>query len=321
MDVIGIRDGLSGLEDEPNDVRPLTIKDVHGIDELGGTILGTNNSGSPFRDAVQGAGVLRQIKKSWLAQKLDAAIIIGGDGTQNMAKHLVSAGGLKVVGVPKTIDNDLIGTQRTIGYATAVEVAAGAVQRLRSSADAHNRVMILEVMGRDAGHIALAAAIAGGADVALIPEIPFSPARVAAAAKAKQADGRASLVVVVAEGAYADGSEPSFQESAAGQKLLGGIGAMVARDLTKRTGIDARCTVLGHLQRGGAPNAEDKILAAQFACRAVDLVAAKRFGRIIAFNDGTLTDFGYEDVVEPRRLVDLTGDEITTARSLGILLG
>lgn len=321
MEVIGIRDGLTGLESEPNDVRPLTLKDVAGIDELGGTILGTNNSGSPFRDAIQGAAALKQIKQSWQAQKLDAAIIIGGDGTHNMAKYLVSAGGLHVVGIPKTIDNDLVGTERTIGYATAVEVAAAAVARLRSSADAHNRVMVLEVMGRDAGHIALAAAIAGGADVALLPEIAFAPARIAAAAKTKQAEGRASLVIVVAEGAFADGSEPSFRESAAGQKLLGGIGNMVARDVTKRTGIDARATVLGHLQRGGPPNAEDKILAAEFAVRAVEFVAAKRFGRIIAFNQGRLTDFGYEDVVEPRRLVDLKGNEITTARGLGILLG
>jgi 6-phosphofructokinase len=319
MEVVGVRDGLNGLQNQPNDVRVLTVKDMRGIEATGGTILGTNNSGSPFRDAKQGAAVLKQIKDSWQAQRLDAAIIIGGDGTHNMAKHLAVAG-LNLVGVPKTIDNDLVGTERTIGFATAVDVAAAAVERLKSSADAHNRVMILEVMGRDAGHIALAAAIAGGADVALLPELPFAPAHVAAVVQSKQAEGRAAVVVVVAEGAYADGSEPSFQESSSGQKLLGGIGNAVARDITKRTGVDARVTVLGHLQRGGAPNAEDKILAAAFGCRAVDLVASKKFGRIVAWRDGKLTDFAYADVAEPRRLVALSGDDITTARGLGIVL-
>lgn len=320
MDVVGIREGLTGLMGDPPDIRPLSLRDVHGIHALGGTILGTNNRGSPFRKPDEAAKALADARRGWLQLGLDALIVIGGDGTQFMARRLSDAG-LPLVGIPKTIDNDLIGTEQTIGFETAVEVAADAAARLATSADSHDRIMVLEVMGRDAGHIALMAAIAAGANAALIPEIPFSYELLEERIKARQALGRSSFLLVVAEGAAPAGGNAVFREAPSGTLVAGGIGAEVARQLHQRTGVDARATVLGHLQRGGAPSAPDRIFAALMGKRAVDLVHAKKFGRVVGVHKGDLIDFPYAKVEDARRLVDLSSEVVKSAEALGISLG
>jgi 6-phosphofructokinase 1 len=319
MEVLGIRDGLTGLLAEPNVLVPLSLEAVAGIHETGGTILGTSNKGSPFRRA-DGAAALAQLEAAWRRHALDALVVVGGDGTQLMAKAL-DAAGLAVVGVPKTIDNDLCGTDLTVGFATAVEVAAEAASRLRTSADAHDRAMILEVMGRDAGHIALATALASGANAAVLPEIPYDEGELIARCRARSAAGRSAFLVVAAEGAFPRGGQPSYLESASGGRLLGGSGARLARLLAEGAGVEARVAVLGHVQRGGPGNAADRILAARFGARAVDLVAAGKTGRIVAIKDGALVDFPYKRVVDRRRLVTVDGDEVRAAEATGISLG
>lgn len=320
MEVIGIREGLTGLMEDPPAIRPLSLRDVHGIHALGGTILGTNNRGSPFRKPDEAAKALADARRGWKILGLDALIVIGGDGTQFMARRL-SEDGLKLVGIPKTIDNDLVGTDMTIGFQTAVEVAAEAAARLATSADSHDRIMVLEVMGRDAGHIALMAAIAAGANAALLPEIPFSYDLLADRIRARQALGRSSFLLVVAEGAAPIGGSTTYRAAPSGTMVVGGMGVEVARELHQRTGIDARATILGHLQRGGAPSAPDRILAAMMGKRAVDLVAAGRFGRVVGVSKGELIDFPYSDVEDARRLVDLKSEDVSAAEALGISLG
>lgn len=320
MQVFGSRDGLTGLIDSPNDVRELTLDSVAHIMDLGGTILGTSNKGSPFREEKQAKATLKAIQTSWKKHKLDALVVIGGDGTQGMARYL-SVAGLPVVGVPKTIDNDLVGSDLTIGYSTAVEIATDAAGRLRSSADAHDRVMILEVMGRDAGHIALATGIASSADACLIPEIPIDLGVIANRLKQKAAGGRNAFLIVCAEGATEKGKRQAFQEAASGAKILGGIGQRIANSLHEATGIDARVAVLGHVQRGGPPNAEDRLLATAMASRAVELVAKGDFGKIVAWEKGKLSEILYADLPDTRRPVDLKSTEIRTAEAQGICLG
>jgi 6-phosphofructokinase 1 len=319
MEIVGVRDGLTGLIEEPNAVMPLTMRDVAGIHDRGGTILGTTNKGSPFRHKDRGEKILRRITESWKAQHLDALIVIGGDGTHFMSRTLVESG-LHVVGVPKTIDNDLHGTDHTVGFATAVDIATDAAGRLGSSADAHNRIMILEVMGRDAGHIALHAGIAAAADVVLLPEIPFSYDAIEARVRERQLLGRNALLMVIAEGAHEKGKAQAYKESN-GVKMLGGISHRVAAEIGKRTGVDVRVTILGHIQRGGTPNAIDRVLASMMGTHAVELVARKKFGRIVAVSKGRLTDFPYAKVEDSRRLVELDGEHVRTAEAMGICLG
>lgn len=319
-EVLGIAHGLTGLMAEPQRILPLTLAKVEDIVERGGTILGTTNQGSPFRDKERGPAVKASIIKAWKRHKLDAMVVIGGDGTQFMTREL-SVSGLPIVGIPKTIDNDLCGTDLTIGYSTAVDVAAAAALRLASSADAHDRVMLLEVMGRDAGHIALNAAIAAGADFALLPEIPFDVEALARRLAARRKRGKSAALIVVAEGAAPLGGDRSFQLAANGAKLLGGIGTKLAHLIHEQTGIDARATVLGHLQRGGAPNAEDRILAARFGVRAVELVAAGEMGHVVGTAKGRLTTIPYAKVQDRRRVVDLGSDAVRTAEGMGISLG
>lgn len=318
MELIGIRDGLTGLTGRNH--LALSLSSVQGIQELGGTILGTNNKGNPFRDEKAADKTIRGIKTGWKRLKLDALIVIGGDGSQFMAKTLVSEG-LHLVGVPKTIDNDLVGTELTIGFATAVEIATEAASRLNSSADAHSRIMILEVMGRDAGHIALATGIAAGANAVLIPEIPFSLAELERRFLARRKAGRDAFLIVCAEGARAEGGMPTFQEAATGVKLLGGVGQQVARALHQRTAADARVAVLGHVQRGGAANAADRILATTLATAAVELVHAGEFGRIVGIKAGKVIYFPYRTLTATRRLVDLKSSEVRAAEATGICLG
>jgi 6-phosphofructokinase 1 len=320
IEVLGIRDGLTGLTPTPPQAVPLTPADVHGLIDRGGTMLGTTNKGSPFRDVKQGESAKARITAGWRALGLDGMIVVGGDGTQFMARQLL-ASGLKIVGVPKTIDNDLLGTELTVGFSTAVEIATEAAQRLKTSAEAHNRVMILEVMGRDAGHIALQAGLAGGAHVVLLPEIPFDYKSVVAKLQERHAAGRHDSLIVVAEGAHARGGQPSYKPTPSGNKILGGIAHTAAQVLHEHTGYETRVTVLGHIQRGGPPNAADRILATQFGVHAVDLVARKKFGRVVAIKNGRLTDVSYDVVKEERRVLALDDELIATAEAVGICLG
>lgn len=320
MEVVGVLDGLTGLMHTPPKTRALDIPDVEGILAKGGTILGTSNQGSPFRDAASGKRALDAITKAIRAQKIDALIVIGGDGTQLMARSLSTAG-IPVVGIPKTIDNDLVGSDQTIGFATAVEIASEAGARLLTSADAHDRIMVLEVMGRDAGHIALHAALACGAQIALIPEIDFDYALLAERVARRGTLGRHAMLAVVAEGAKARGEAASWLEAANGAKVLGGIGQQVARELHLRTGIDARAAVLGHVQRGGEPNVEDRLLAMRLACAAVDLIAAGDHGSIVGVRAGKVIKIPYAKVRDQRRGVDLKGELMHAAEASGISFG
>lgn len=320
IEVIGIRDGLTGLMPIPPDVSLLGLGSVHGLIDRGGTMLGTTNKGSPFRDIKKGDSAKERIKTGCDTLGLDALIVVGGDGTQYMARQLFE-NGIKIVGIPKTIDNDLLGTEATVGFSTAIDIATDAAERLKTSAEAHNRVMILEVMGRDAGHIALHAGIASAANVILLPEIPFDYKSVVAKIKESESAGRFDNLVVVAEGAHPHGGQASYKPTTSGGKVLGGISQEIAQVLQKHTGYETRVTVLGHVQRGGKPNATDRILATLFGVHAVDLVAVKKFGRVVALKNGRVTDVPYSVIEEKRRILRLDDELIKTAEAIGICLG
>jgi len=283
---VGLEDSFDGLI-YPDRVRVLTPRDVTGILRRGGTILGTTNRGDPFANAVDLAdgaedGSARCIER-FHELKIDALVAIGGDGTLAIAYEYFRRG-LPLVGVPKTIDNDIVGTNSTFGFDSAVSFAAEAIDRLHVTAEAHHRVMVVEVMGRNSGWIALYAGVAGGADVILIPEIPYELDRVAACIAGRERFGAQFSIVVVAEGAVPVGGEVSVVQPAREGRLarLGGLGARVAVKLEELTGKEARSVVLGHLQRGGGPTSLDRVLATRFGGKAVELVMAGHFGQMVA---------------------------------------
>jgi 6-phosphofructokinase len=319
-ETVGIKDGMNGFFEGSETLLPLTLETVRGILNLGGTILGTSNKGNPFRDEKGKKQALTQVKKAWSKLGIDAMIAIGGDGSHYMMKELVQVG-LNIVGIPKTIDNDLGGSEISIGWSTAVDTSTAAAMALKTSADAHNRIMILEVMGRDSGHIALSAGISAGADCILLPEIEFDVNKVVEHFNHTRTGDRTSYLVVAAEGATPAGMDKMFKTSVAGALVLGGIGQHVASTLHEQTGVDARTTVLGHIQRGGSPNAADKILASRFATYALDLVTAKNFGNIVGVKNGKLYHFPYEKLKATRYKIPLNSDLIHTAESIGICLG
>ena len=253
---------------------------------------------------------------------LDALVVIGGDGSLSIA-HQFSLKGIPIVGVPKTIDNDIVGTTSCFGFDTAVSFAADAIDRLHTTAEAHKRIMVVEVMGRYAGWIALNAGVAGGADVILIPEIPYDAEKVAARIRQRDAFGAKFSIVVVAEGARAVGGQHVLVEEASGGRVerLGGIGARVAEQLEDMTGKDARYVVLGHLQRGGAPTAFDRTLATRFGGKAVELVKQGVFGRMVANNPPDIVPIPLADVVGRTKTVPLDYDLIATARAIGVSFG
>jgi ATP-dependent phosphofructokinase / diphosphate-dependent phosphofructokinase len=324
-ETIGLLDGFDGLI-EPNRWRPLTPKDVTGILRVGGTILGTANRGNPFAGPVATSAGVREYAPRCVEMfrelGLDALVVIGGDGTLAIAYELWKRG-IPLVGVPKTIDNDIVETTNTFGFDTAVSFATDAVDRLHTTAEAHHRVMIAEVMGRYAGWIALYAGIAGGADVILIPEIPFDLRKVAARILQREQFGARFSIVVVAEGAKPVGGEPSVAKKASGEYVerLGGIGAKVAGELETLTGKETRCVVLGHLQRGGTPTSYDRILATRFGAYAVRFVLEGRFGTMVAFHPPDIVPVPLERVVGRTRTVPLDFDVIHSARALNISLG
>jgi 6-phosphofructokinase 1 len=327
-EVFGIRNGYNGLFEEDG-IIPLGADAVRGITHLGGTILGTTNRGNPMRTPVtQADGTVEFIDRSpriveeFARRGFDALIAIGGDGSLKIAAHLSSLG-LPVVGVPKTIDNDLAATLFTFGFHTAVDTATDAIDKLHSTTESHGRVMVVELMGREVGWIALFAGVAGTADVILIPEIPFRLDSVCAKIRERYETGRGFAVVVVAEGAFEAGGEPRLKEPAAGTQgnRYGGIGERLAEEIATRTGEETRSLALGHLQRGGTPTAYDRLLALRFGAAAVELVAARDFGCMVALNPPHVIPVPLERAVSELKRVPIDGDVVRTARALGISFG
>ncbi len=324
-ETIGIEDGFDGLI-EPDRWRTLTPKDVTGILRVGGTILGTVNRGNPFAKPIQTSDGLRGYSDRCLEMfhqlGLDALVVIGGDGTLSIAYDFYTRG-IPLVGVPKTIDNDIVETTNTFGFDTAVSFATDAVDRLHTTAEAHRRVMIVEVMGRHAGWIALYAGMAGGADVILIPEIPFNLQNVADQIGKRDALGARFSIVVVAEGAKPVGGSASILKGASVGHVerLGGVGASVAAQLEMLTGKETRYVVLGHLQRGGTPTSFDRLLATRFGAHAMELVQQGKFGTMVAFRPPDIVDVPLEAIVGRTRTIPLDFDVLRAARAMNISLG
>ncbi|MEM1563599.1 MAG: 6-phosphofructokinase [Candidatus Bathyarchaeia archaeon] len=299
-EIIGIKEGWRGLLE--GKLIPLDFEAVAGILPRGGSILGTSRT-NPFKRE----GGPEQIMENARKAGLDAVIAIGGDDTLSVA-HKMADYGLKCVGVPKTIDNDLVETDYTFGFHTAVAIATEALDKLHSTAEAHNRVIILEVMGRYTGHIALAAGLAGGADAILIPEKPFDIDEVCEYIRRRQKRGRNFSLIVVAEGAKPKGGKEivySERIDEFGHISLGGIGYYLAKEIEQRTGIETRVVVLGHLQRGGSPIAFDRILATRFGVAAVDLAHEGKFGYMVALKGNQIVPVPLKDVVGKRKTVDI----------------
>ncbi len=322
---IGIEDGFDGLL-RPERARTLTLQDVAGIHRIGGTILGTTNRGNPLGrpgpPAAGAAAYATRCVEGFQRLQLGALVAIGGDGTLAIA-HALYREGLRIVGVPKTIDNDIAETAASFGFDSAVAFATESIDRLHTSADAHHRVMVIEVMGRYTGWIALSAAIAGGADVVLIPEVPFAYERVAERIRERERLGARSSIVVTAEGASPAGGERIVAVPRGGQReeRLGGIGERVAAEIQARTGHEARFDVLGHLQRGGPPTSVDRVLGARFGTHAVDLVRQNRFDTMVALVPPDVVAVPLERVAGRTRTVPPDCDLIRTARSLGLSFG
>jgi len=324
-EVIGLEDSFDGLI-EPDRSRVLTARDVTGILRIGGTILGTVNRGNPFAYPIQTSDGSRdystRVVEMFHQLGLHALVCIGGDGTLAIS-HKFYELGIPLVGVPKTIDNDIVGTATCFGFDTAVAFATDAIDRLHTTAQAHHRIMVVEVMGRYAGWIALHAGIAGGADVILIPEIPFDLDAVGERLRERERWGARFSIVVVAEGAKPKGGGVTLLQAAepGGVERLGGVGARVARELERMTGKESRSVVLGHLQRGGTPTSFDRLLATRFGAKAVELILRGEFGRMVAFDPPHVTSIPIADVVGKTKNVPLDSDEIMTARALGVGLG
>ncbi len=316
-EVLGIEDGFEGLIGEPR-YRILTSAHVRGLLPMGGTILGTTNKGHFSGRRVIGAENDPYAEAFENIQRLNLSglITIGGEGTQGIALEL-SRMGAPVVGVPKTIDNDLPGTDRTFGFDTALQVATDAIDRLHTTAASHNRVMVLEVMGRHVGWIALHSGIAGGADVILIPEIPFDMEKVAEKIAERDQSGSTFSIVVVAEGACPRGGQLIYQADG----RLGGIGVLVTEQLGRFTGKDCRCVVLGHLQRGGSPTPSDRLLATRFGAAAVNAINDGIVGEMVALRAQDIITVPLESVVGHLKTVRPHNDLIRTARSLGVSFG
>lgn len=326
--VIGIEDGFDGLVGTPRWCE-LDLAAVRGILPRGGTILGTSNRGNPLAYPVTSDGktelvdISDEVVANFHALGADALIAVGGDGTLKIARALQDKG-MPMVGIPKTIDNDLRCTDVTFGYNTAVGVVTEALDRLHSTAESHHRVMVVEVMGRDAGWIALESGLAGSADVILVPEIPFRFEAICDAIQHRRNHGSRFSIVVVAEGAFPAEGQKVVQLSAEanlGVERLGGVGQYVAGEITQQLDIETRVVVLGHVQRGGTPSPFDRILGSRFGIRAVDLVAAGMYGRMVALRGRQVLDVEISDAVNSLNRVDPEGELAAAAEALGISLG
>jgi 6-phosphofructokinase 1 len=291
---------------------------------MGGTILGTTNKNDPFAyPAGEGEPIDRsaEVIEGYRHLDLDALIGIGGDGSMRILRRLAEQGGWNLVTIPKTIDNDVGSTELSIGHSSAVNVAVGALDHLQPTAASHSRVMVLEVMGRDAGHIALAAGIAGGADVVLVPEIAYRIDNIALHIERLRESGRNFALVVVAEAVRTEKGEAVRQQHAGGGTSYGGIGHYIGDRIAAATGSEVRVTVLGHVQRGGMPVARDRLMASVFGVHAVDLVAAGRFDRMVAWQNRQVVDVPLEEAIARFKAVEPDGSLVRTARGLGISFG
>ncbi len=330
--VIGIRDGYDGIlhasEYPEGGLVPLVPASVHGITHLGGTILGTTNRGNPFAfPIVNPDGSIVEIDRSdeiieaLRKEGVDALIAVGGDGSLSIANRLAEKG-VRVIGVPKTIDNDLDKTVLTFGFDTAVTFATECIDRLHSTAESHRRVMVVEVMGRYAGWIALHSGIAGTADAILIPEIPYDIEKVAQKVIAREHTGRKFSIIVVAEGAFPkDGTYSVVDHEIGRAERLGGAGARVAAELERLTGKETRTVVLGHLQRGGTPTTFDRLLALRFGAASVRALAEGQSGIMVALDPPDILHVPLEEVAGRMRCVPINADTVLTARDLGISFG
>lgn len=326
-EVLGIEEAFNGLVHCK--IRTLTNASVSGILHLGGTILGTTNAANPFSYpalAEGGKTIERDISDAVVANfgrlGLDALIVIGGDGTLSIAEKFYEKG-IPLVGIPKTIDNDLGGTVITFGFDTAVNTARDALDKLHTTAESHRRVLVVEVMGRYAGWIALHSGIAGGADIILIPEIPYNPAKIVATIMLRERLGKHFSIVVVAEGAFEQHGQPTYVESkrAGREQRLGGIGERVAAAITKLTGKETRVMVLGHLQRGGPPTTFDRVLGTRFGAAAARLIRKGAFGRMVALIPPDVESVPIREAIVQRKVVPLDSDILQSAREIGISFG
>lgn len=324
-DVIGIIAGTHGLLCHPPQIMHLSVKNVDTVMmRQGGTILGTTNKGDPFAYPMPDGTIKdrsEEIIGGFRSLKCDALIGIGGDGSLAILNRLAIQGGFPFVGIPKTIDNDLGMTETSIGFDTAVAVATEALDRLQPTAASHDRIMILEVMGRDAGHIALTAGIAGGADVILIPEITYDIQVVADHIKKLRQGGRNFALIVISEAVRTHGGEAVMNEFYGKQKRLGGIGHVIGAQIAELCQAETRVTVLGHVQRGGSPSAQDRLIASAFGVRAVELIQSGKFGRMVAWSNREVVDVALVDAIKQNQQVDPSGSLVDTARGLGICLG
>ncbi len=326
---VGIEDGFEGLI--AGRMRELTEADLSGIIAFGGTVLGTSNKGDPFHFPVPGANgalEIRDVSATVLDQiaraRLDAIVAIGGDGTMHIARKL-GALGIKIVGVPKTIDNDLAATDQTFGYDSAVAVVCEAIDRLNTTAAAHHRVMVVEVMGRYAGWIALGGGVAGGADIILMPEFTWDWPQVIAKVNERSARGKRYSIVCVAEGAKLPGSDDQVVQEVdpkrTDAKRLGGVGAVVAHEIERRSGHETRITTLGHLQRGGSPTAFDRLLATSLGSFAARCAIEGRFGVMAASRGTEVIAVPIDEAVASLRTVPATHPLVLAARALGTCFG
>jgi 6-phosphofructokinase 1 len=325
-EVLGIKKGYAGLLGD-DEVIPLTAQSVRGIAHMGGTILRTTNRGNPFKYPVRRSnGTVDEIDRSdelienARAHGIDAIISIGGDGSLAIAQQLCDKG-MKIVGVPKTIDNDVSETITSFGFDTAVSTALDAIDKLHTTAESHDRVIVMEVMGRQAGFIALHSGLAGTADVILIPEIPYDIEKVCDKVTARDRAGRHFSIIVVAEGAYPKGGKQSFRMTPAGGMQLGGVCDRLAVDIQVRTGKECRSLTLGHLQRGGQPTGYDRLLAARFGGAAVRGIAEEKWAHMVALQSPHIVYVPIATVLREPKRVDPNHDVVLTARATGISFG
>lgn len=327
LEVVGIEDGFGGLIH--GNIKHLGMPEVSGILHRGGTILGTTNRDNPFKFPVFEKGEKKyvdyseQIISHLKQEKIDVLVVIGGDGSLSIAREFHEKG-LPVVGIPKTIDNDLSATDQTFGFDTAVATATDALDKLHTTAESHHRAMVLEVMGRYAGWIALMSGIAGGADVILMPEIPYKLEKICQKLEARKAEGKKFSVLVVAEGAKPDGGEMVVQKLIADSTdpiRLGGIGNILAKQIEECSGMESRVTVLGHLQRGGIPTPFDRILSTRYGTAAVRLLMQERFGEMVCLRGTEISSVPLEDAVNELKKVDPEGELVSAAKAIGVSFG
>jgi len=301
FETLGIRNGWQGLID--GDVEPLTDFSVSGILPRGGTILGTSRT-----NPVENIEDFQKIKNNMKKFGISGLVVIGGNGTLSAARE-VAARGIPVIGIPKTIDNDIFGTDNTIGFDTAVTIVTEAIDRLHTTAESHHRIIVIEVMGRNVGWIAVMAGIAGGADAILIPEVPFTMDEICGRLRARYEAGKKFSIVVIAEGSHWEEHDtshvPDYDKDECGHEKFLGVGNVLGKELELRLGIETRVTILGHIQRGGSPTSYDRILATRFGIAAVDLIKAGEFGKMVALQGSHITSVPLESAITPLKTVDL----------------